>query len=167
MNGDMINVFFAEEIIKEFQPELLVVNMQDVDVCHFEFTQSCNNLRKADYAVAHLWDTIQSTPGMQDDTVLIVVPEHGRNLQPNTVIDAYGRAAIDHTAIGTGGDQTSREIFCLVVGPSGMVVQGQAINSVQGESIDVVPTIAKILGFDSDIPGSLSLPGNHLADAFV
>jgi hypothetical protein len=59
MNGDMYNIFFAEEILKQFKPELLVVNMQGVDICHSNFTQYANNLRKADYAVAHLWQTIQ------------------------------------------------------------------------------------------------------------
>ena len=166
-NGDMFNIFYAEEIIKEFQPELLVVNMQDVDVCHFEYTAYANNLRKADFAVAHLWDTIQSTPGMANDTILIVVPEHGRNQQPNTLIDAYGRYAIDHTAIDQSGDQMSREIFCLVCGPPNVVRQGQEINQVVGESIDLVPTIAKVLGFDTDIPASVIPPGSYLGDAFV
>lgn len=167
MNNDMYNMFFAEEIIKEFTPELLVVNMQDVDVCHFDFTRYADNLRKADYAVARLWQTIQSTPGMANDTVLIVVPEHGRNQQANTVIDGFGRYAIDHTAIGSGGDQMSREIFCMLVGPPGIVVQDQVIGQVKGESIDVVPTVAKVLGFDTEIPGSIAPPGQFLADAFV
>ena len=167
MNNDMYNMFFAEKLIREFQPELLVVNMQDVDICHFDFTRYADNLRKADHAVARLWQAIQSTPGMANDTVLIVVPEHGRNLQPNTVIDTYGRYALDHTAIDNGGDQMSREIFCLVVGPPTTVVQNQVISQVKGESIDLVPTIAKILGFDTDIPSSVFLPGQHLADAFV
>ena len=167
MNNDMYNMFFAEEIIKEFTPELLVVNMQDVDVCHFDFTRYADNLRKADYAVARLWQTIQSTPGMANDTVLIVVPEHGRNLQTNTVIDAFGRYAIDHTAIDSGGDQMSRDIFCMVAGPPGIVVQDQVISQVKGESIDVVPTVAKVLGFDTEIPGSIVPPGQFLADAFI
>ena len=50
----------------------------------------------------------------------------------------------------------SREIFCLVAGPSGKVVQNQLISQVQGESIDVVPTIAKILGFYDEISGMLT-----------
>ncbi|MCB9235433.1 MAG: alkaline phosphatase family protein [Bacteroidia bacterium] len=166
MNNDMYNIFFAEEIIKKFQPELTVVNMQDVDVCHFEFTSYCNNLRKADHAVARLWNTIQSTPGMQNDTILIVVPEHGRNAQSNTIIDAFGRYAVDHTAIDGGGDQTSREIFCLVAGPGNLVNQGTVVTQQIGESIDVAPTVARILGFDSDIPSEVSLPGQHLAGAF-
>lgn len=161
MNGDMRNMFFAEQIIKEFKPELTVVNMQDIDVCHANFTEYCNNIRKADYALAHLWQTIQSTPGMQNDTILIAVPEHGRNELPNTIVDAYGKYAIDHT-----NDEISRQIFCLIVGPPGKVVQNQVISTVMGESIDTVPTIAKILGFHNDIPAGF-LPGTSLDQAFV
>lgn len=154
MNNDMYNMFFAGEIIRRFKPELLVVNMQDVDIGHFDFTQYANNLRKADYSVARLWSIIQSTPGMANDTVLIVAPEHGRNLNPNTSIDAYGRRALDHTApVDTvSGDQTAREIFCLIAGPPSVVQQNQVINTVSGESTEIVPVIANLLGFDGSIP---------------
>ncbi len=159
MNNDMYNILFANEIIKTFKPELLVVNMQDVDICHFKFTDYANNLRKADYAVAQLWNTIQQTPGMADDTVLIVAPEHGRNFYANTSIDIFGRGALDHTAPTDpdfNGDpklQMAREIFCLVVGPPNVVVQGQVINTIMGESTEIVPAIANMLGFDNAIPG--------------
>ena len=115
---------------------------------------------RADYSMAHLWQTIQNTPGMANNTIMIALPEHGRNLQPNTVIDAYGRYALDHT-----NDEMSREIFCLVAGPSGKVIQNQVISQVEGQSIDVVPTIAKILGFYDDI--SSMLPGQPLNAALA
>jgi hypothetical protein len=161
MNSDMYNVLFTERIIQTFKPELTVVNMQGVDICHSNFTEYCNNLRKADYAVGHLWDTIQNTPGMANDTILIVAPEHGRNLQANTIIDQFGNAALDHTS-----DETSREIFCLVVGPQGMVQQNQIITQITGESIDIVPTISHILGFRDDIPSGM-LSGRILNEAFI
>lgn len=160
MTGDMYNIFFAEKLIQRFKPELTVVNIQDVDVCHGNFTQYAQALVLADYALAHLWQTIQSTPGMANNTILIAAPEHGRNLQPNTVVDAFGRYALDHTS-----DETSREIFCLVAGPSGKVVQNQLITQEVGESIDIVPTIAKILGFHDQVAGML--PGQPLNQAFV
>ncbi|MCB0395108.1 MAG: hypothetical protein KDD36_00555 [Flavobacteriales bacterium] len=161
LNGDMFNIFFTERVIQEFKPELCVVNMQGVDVCHTDFTAYCRNLNRASYATAHLWYTIQNTPGMKDNTVMIVVPEHGRNLSPNTIIDPYGRYALDHTS-----DPTSREIFCMVVGPPSVVKQDQVISTETGESIDVVPTIANILGFDADIPAGMLL-GSPLLQAFV
>jgi hypothetical protein len=140
---------------------LLVVNMQDVDICHFKYTDYANNLHKADFAVAQLWKTIQSTPGMADDTVLIIAPEHGRNYYPNTSVDIFGRRALDHTAptdpefTGDPLLQMAREIFCLVVGPPSVVVQGQVINTIMGESTEIVPAIANLLGFDTGIPGGM------------
>jgi hypothetical protein len=159
-NNDMRTVNFAERIIQEYKPELLVVNMQDVDIAHDNFTAYANNLQKADYALGHLWNTIQSTAGMAEDTILIAMPEHGRNLEGNGLYDAYGRQALDHT-----NDEMSRETFALVLGPNGVVVQDQVFANEKGESIDIAPTIANVLGFDNDIPGGL-LNGNVLTESF-
>ena len=95
---------------------------------------------------------------MAGDTVLIAVPEHGRNQQPNSVVDAYGRYALDHT-----NDELSRRIFCLMAGKG--VKQGQVFSQQQGESVDVVPTIANILGFDSEVPFGM-MEGRVLNEAF-
>lgn len=161
MNWDMRNIFYAEEVIKEFKPELTVVNITGVDVAHTDFTSYCDNLRLADYAASHLWQTIESTPGMAGDTVLIMMPEVGRNSQPNSILDVNGRGALDHTS----SDAMAREIFCLIAGPPGIIRQGQVISSVEGESIDIVPTIADLLGFEQG--ASTYLPGRALTQAFV
>ncbi len=161
VNNDLINIHYAEQVLQRFEPELLVLNLQAVDICHSNFTSYCNNLVKADWGVSHLWNFIQSTPGLADDTVMIVMPEHGRNADPNTVVDAYGRPAYDHTS-----DDRSREIFAMILGPSNVIKQDHVISSEYGESIDIVPTIANLLGFDADIPSGL-LPGEVLTDALV
>lgn len=161
VNSDLINVYYAEKVLSKFQPELTVLNLQDVDICHTQFTSYCNNLIKADWGVSHLWNHIQNTPGLADDTVLIVMPEHGRNLNPNTIVDAYGRSGYDHTS-----DDNSREIFTMIVGPNGIIKQDYVNNNKYGESIDIVPTISNLLGFDVDIPSSL-LPGKVLNDVFI
>lgn len=168
MNNDMLNICFAERIINTFKPELLVVNMQGVDICHSDFTEYCNNLKKASYALAHLWQTIQSTPGMANNTVLIAAPEHGRNETPNTLLDAHGRYALDHTGETVNGRILSREIFCLMLGPNNVIKQNQLFATEQGESIDIVPTIADILGFYSDIPVEYrNRMGSVLTQAYV
>jgi len=161
MNGDMRNIFYAEKVMQTFKPELLVVNMFGVDTCHTNFTNYCDALQKADWAVNHLWNTIQNTPGLANDTVMIVAPEIGRNSSPNTVLDANGRGGLDHTS----NDAMSRELFCLMMGPPGVVQSNYAVNQVYGESIDIVPTIANVLGFDKEM--NLSLPGKVLEEAFV
>ncbi len=160
MTGDLVNIYAGIKIMQEFKPELMVINMQDIDICHFDFTKYVNAIRMADFALYKLWEAIQLIPEMANDTVLIVAPEHGRNQLPNSVIDAYGRYAIDHN-----NDQMSREIFCLIAGPPGVVKQNQVFTTPKGESVDVVPTIANILGFHSDIPPGL-LDGRVLTEAF-
>ncbi len=161
MNNDMYNVHFAEKVLQEFKPELLLVNMQEMDIAHSNFSQYCDNINKADYALAHLWSTIQNTPELADDTLLIALPEHGRNSFYNSIVDANGFYAIDH-----GENEKSREAFCLILGPEKVVKQNQQIETVCGETIDVLPTIADALGFYSDMDSSL-IKGRILNEAFV
>ena len=46
------------------------------------------------------------------------------------------------------------------------VYANNLITDLSGESIDIVPTVANILGFDTDIPGGL-LAGRVLNEAFI
>jgi hypothetical protein len=161
VNEDIVTMFTATEILKQFKPELLVVNMQHSDIGHSNFTKYCNNIRKADFALYQLWQTIQSTPELKDDTILIVAPEFGRNALPNTIADSNGRLAIDHT-----GDENSQKIFCLIAGPANKVKQGIEVNETTGETIDIVPTISRILGLDNEAAKQL-LNGRFLEEAFV
>ena len=43
--------------------------------------------------LGHLWNTIQSTAGMAEDTILIAMPEHGRNLEGNGLYDSLWKTS--------------------------------------------------------------------------
>jgi hypothetical protein len=166
--GDLVNIAAAWKVLQEFKPELIVCNTTNLDVCHSNFSNYIDFLHKADYGVGWLWNKIQGTEGaalgLKDDTILTAMPEHGRNGAPNSLVDQNGLRAYDHT-----GDDNSREVFCLIAGPPGVIVQNQVLGTASnpvGESIDAVPTIAKILGFDTDIPPGM-LDGSVLSQAFV
>ena len=164
LTGDLTNIAYGWEVLNNFKPELTVINTFNLDICHSDFSNYLHFLHKADYGVGWLWNKIQSTPGLMNDTIMICMPEHGRNLAPNAIYDANGLRAFDHT-----GDANSRSMFALIVGPNGIVKQNQTFGSSGnpvGESIDIVPTIAKILGFDTSIPNGM-LPGNALSQAFI
>jgi hypothetical protein len=163
LTGDLVNIAYAWEVLQNFHPELLVINSFDLDTCHFDFTGYINYMHKADYGVGWLWNKIQNDPVLANDTIMICMPDHGRNELPNSVYDANGLRAFDHTS-----DENSRRLFALIVGPPSKVKQdtvvGDAFNPV-GETIDIVPTIARILGFNDTIPSGL-LPGRILDEAF-
>ncbi|MCS6917153.1 MAG: hypothetical protein RMK52_03605 [Chitinophagales bacterium] len=163
LTGDLITIAYGWEVLKQLRPELLVINSFDLDACHFNFTDYLTFMHKADYGVGWLWNKIQSDPILKDDTIMICMPDHGRNEKPNTVYDQNGLAAFDHTS-----DDNSRRHFALIVGPPGKVRQGQVVGGAGnpvGETIDAVPTIAHILGFADSIPAGL-LPGRVWHEAF-
>lgn len=164
LTGDLRNIAVAWQVLNTFKPELTVINTFNLDVCHDNFSLYLNFLHRADYGVGWLWNKIQSDPVLANDTIMICMPEHGRNLASNNVLDNNGLGAYDHTS-----DDNSRRKFALIVGPTGKVMQNQVLGS-QGSpaatSIDIVPTIAHALGFLNDIPNGL-LPGRALTEAFV
>ncbi len=164
MTGDLINIQYAWEVMKNFHPELLVINTFNLDTCHSDFTGYIQLMHKADYGVGWLWNKIQNDPVLQNDTIMICMPDHGRNQSPNNIYDSNGLRAYDHTT-----DDNSRRTWALIVGPSSKVNQGLVLGSAGnsvGETIDIVPTIAHILGFYDVIPGGM-LPGMVLQQAFI
>jgi hypothetical protein len=77
---------------------------------------------------------------------MIIMPEHGRDLEPNSIQDDNDWYAYDHS----GGN--SRRIFTMMVGPgidAGLRV-GDESNPV-GDAADIVPTIADIFGIKQTV----------------
>lgn len=164
LTGDLLNIAAAWKVMDTFKPELTVINTFNSDVCHTNFSAYLNTMHKADYGLGWLWQRIQSDPVMGGNTVMICMPEHGRNLAGNGLYDSNGLQGLDHT-----GDQSSREIFGLITGPPGVINQGTIVGSASnpvGESVDILPTIAHILGFYGPVSG-MGLDGQILQQAFV
>ena len=66
-------------------------------------------------------------------------------------------------------NQILDDVFYELINGKNVVLVGPAKyleGSKYGESIDIVPTISNLLGFDVDIPSSL-LPGKVLNDVFI
>jgi len=149
-NGDLNTVGYACEVMKWFKPTLTVVNLGAVDACHSNYTDYLKALHRADHAVGHMWNVIQSQiPEMANNTVMLVTPECGRNLESNPIKDQNDWFAFDHSDVNT------QRVFTQMVGPSvpsGLVVGGPG-NQI-GETADNAPTIAEILGFKQDVMNS-------------
>jgi hypothetical protein len=161
--GDAITTYHAERILARFKPAVMVVTLLDIDDCHNDFNAYLRNQQIADACVSHLWDTIQSTEGLANETALLVIPEHGRQLFYNgNNPDSLGRSGVDH-GIGDDGD---REVWMLALGPdftsgvyepTGIQQSGRA--SGRYETIDMTMTAAAILGQDAEMVASLGDDG--------
>lgn len=158
-NGDLRTVGYACEVMKWFKPALTVINLSAVDGCHSNFTGYLGALHRADHAVGHIWNFINSqVPEMAGNTAMIITPECGRNLMPNPIEDENDWKAFDHS------DANTKRIFTQMVGPS--IPSGLRIGSDGnqiGISADGAPTIAEILGFKSEIMSSGLLAGNAMS----
>jgi hypothetical protein len=140
-SGDTFTMGYAVEVLKWFKPAFLCVNLSDVDACHNNFTSYIKAMHRADHAVGHLWNTIQSIPEMAGNTTLICIPECGRNDEPNAIVDSNGFVSFDHS------DDNSKRIFALLAGPTlpanlTLGSEGTAI----GQVSDAMMTVADLLG---------------------
>jgi hypothetical protein len=146
-NGDLYTVGYACEVLQWFKPAFLCLNLTGVDTCHSDFSGYVSALHRADHAIGHLWDYIQTQiPGMAGNTTIIAIPECGRNDEPNSILDVNGWRAYDHS------DANSLRIFSFVAGPD---VTGNQVIGSQGSPFgkvsDAMLTAAEILGVDPTI----------------
>ena len=152
-NGDLKTIGYAVEILNWFKPKLMVVDMTNIDVCHGNYTAYLKNLHRADHGVGFLWREIQRIPEMAGKTTMLVMPEHGRDLEHNPIQDDNLWYAYDHS----GNNENTRRIFSMMVGPgidAGLKV-GSPSNPI-GDASDIVPTIADLFGI-KDVVASKGL----------
>jgi len=143
--GDAMNISYAAEVLKEFKPKMLAVNLSAVDGCHSNFTGYLRSLHSADHITGWLWQYIQNNiPEMANNTIFIVAPETGRNLNPNPIIDENDWFAYDHS------DANSLRVWTVMTGKNVPIQKiGNESNPI-GRLTDIVPTIADIFGiYDS------------------
>jgi|TARA_B110000263_G_scaffold38231_1_gene29831 hypothetical protein len=162
-NGDLRTIGYACEVMKRFKPTLTVIYLSSVDGCHSNFTSYLESLHRADHGVGHVWDYIQNNiPSMANNTTMMVVPEHGRNLDSNNIVDGNAFTGFDHS------DSNSRRIFSSIVGPgidSNLSIGNE--NNQVGDIVNLTPTIAEILGCKSDVINSGLLASNKSLFDFI
>jgi hypothetical protein len=129
----------------------MFMTLLDIDTCHADYNGYLNSQVIADACIRYLWETIQSTDGLRDETTLLVLPEHGRHLFFNGQNpDSLGRSGIDHGQ----GDNGDRDVFLLALGPDiekGKVIERTDVTqkgrtSGRYETIDATLTAATLLG---------------------
>lgn len=145
-NTDLKVIGYTLELLQWFTPKVTIVDLSDVDICHGNFSAYLKNMHRADHGIGYLWREIQKIPSMAGNTAMIVMPEHGRDLESNSIKDDNEWVAFDHS----GGN--ARRIFTLMAGPgieSGLRVGG--VGNPIGDAADVVPTIADIFGIKQTV----------------
>jgi hypothetical protein len=136
---DEMSVYIAKHLMKQFAPSLLWVTLHDIDIAHSgTFSLYLDGIRRSDRLCADLWQTIQKDPEYANKTTMFILPDFGRDSD----IDSGGNGFQHHRT----GDAMSRTTWMMALGPN---VKQNAIVDRAIESIDLVPTLGALLGFDA------------------
>jgi hypothetical protein len=148
-SGDELTFFMTKEIMNRFAPSLMLVNFWDIDIAHYgSYSLYLQAIRRTDRLVWELWQYAQSLPAYRDRTLMIVIPEVGRDG------DIHGNGFANHRS----GDDSCRRVWLLALGAG--VPKGTASER-PVHHIDVAPTVAQLLGFK--MPGCDGKPLVELA----
>ena len=147
-SGDELTFFIAREVMREFAPNLMLVNFWDMDVAHWgSYSLYLQAITKTDRLTGMLWDEVQSNSHYKDKTTLLILPELGRDGDINS---ANGFS--NHRS----GDASCRNVWMLALG--GGIAKGETDRRV--EHIDAAATALSLLGVQP--PGFAGVPIKEL-----
>ena len=138
-SADELSVYVAKHLMTQLSPSLLWVTLHDIDVAHSgTFSLYIDGIRRCDRLCGELWQAIQQNPEYADQTTMFILPDFGRDSD----IESGGNGFQHHRT----GDAVSRTTWMMVLGPG---IRQNVVVDRPIESIDLVPTIGSILGFDA------------------
>ena len=134
---DELSVFIAHRLMEQLAPSLLWITLHDIDIAHTgAYSLYLDGIRRSDRLCADLWRAIEAFPEYKGNTTLLILPDFGRDADTNPA----GNGFQHHRT----GDALSRTTWLLALGPG---VREGAVVDRPVDSLDLVPTLGKLLGF--------------------
>jgi hypothetical protein len=134
---DELSVYIARRLMREVAPSLLWITLHDIDIAHSgTYSMYLEGIQRSDRLCAEIWKAIQSEPEYANKTSMFILPDFGRDSDT----DPGGNGFQHHRT----GDPLSRTTWMMALGPN--IRKGVVIDR-PVESIDLVPTLGRILGF--------------------
>ncbi len=144
--SDIETLSSALTVIQNYQPKFININLNDADACHSSYTWYLKSIVNSTDSVYQFWNNLQkSNSKMSGKTTLIIIPEIGRNLEPNSIVDENGFYSYDHN------DENSRKTWSLIVGAGVSQSNQNQIISDTRKSHQILPTITHLFGISDKI----------------
>jgi hypothetical protein len=112
------DLFLAEAAMacmKAHAPDILAVCFGEIDCAHYgNWSRYVEAIRRTDVLAGRLWQTVQSLPEYRDQTLLLILPDHGRELE-----ESGGLGYVHHSDFytNTGADEGCRRVWMVAIGP--------------------------------------------------
>jgi hypothetical protein len=105
----------ARECMKRFSPHVVSVDFGEIDCAHYgSWSRYVDAISRTDELTWQLWQSVQSLPDYRDKTLMLVLPDHGRELEK-----PGGSGFLHHSDFytGEGEDEGCRRVWMLAIGP--------------------------------------------------
>jgi hypothetical protein len=84
-SGDELTFLVSRQVMRKFSPRLLIVIFSDAEVAHFgSYALHVAGIRTGDRLAYQLWQEIQATSEYQGKTIMVILPEFGRDPDGST-----------------------------------------------------------------------------------
>jgi hypothetical protein len=144
-SADELSIYIARQLMKQHAPSLMMLTLHDMDIAHSgAYSLYVDAIQRADRLCAELWSAVQTDPEYKDRTTLYIMPDFGRDSDD----DPAGNGFQHHR---TGGAM-ARTTWMLALGPH---LRRNTTVDRPIESIDLVPTIGRCLGFETASTGRI------------
>ena len=110
--------------MQEHAPDVLVVCFGEIDCAHYgSWSRYVEAVARTDALTWRLWEAIESLPAYRDQTLMLILPDHGRELDHP---DGLGFVHHSDFYTGAGEDEGCRHVWMVALGPdvpSGRVIE--------------------------------------------
>jgi arylsulfatase A-like enzyme len=102
--------------MEKFAPDILYVAFGEIDCAHYgSWSRYVDAIRRTDELTFRLWQKTQQLPEYRDNTLMLILPDHGRELD-----ESGGWGFVHHSDFytNTNADEGCRRVWMLALGPS-------------------------------------------------
>lgn len=145
---DELSLYIAQHLMEQLAPSLLWITLHDIDVAHAgSYSLYTDAISRTDRICAELWKAVQSNPEYKGKTDMFILPDFGRDGD----FEPGGNGFQHHRT----GDPLSRTTWMLALGVG---IRENVTVDRTIESIDLVPTLATILGCNAQFAVGSPVP---------
>jgi hypothetical protein len=133
--GDQLTYFVTLEIMRKYAPSILFVNFSDVEAAHFgSYSMHLAGIRNTDRLIYELWQETQSNDEFRGNTLMVILPEFGRDPDGSNT-----NGFLNHRS----NDDTCRRVWMMCVGQP--LSRPQVIDR-PVRQVDLCPSLAAWMG---------------------
>lgn len=148
--GDRVLTELATRALRALRPKLMMINYNDCDYVHWgNISHYTRAISIMDLGLRQVVEAVDSDPEYRDNTVIVVVPDCGRDSNPAMAVPCQHHF----------GGRSSHEIFALLVGPG--IDRGRIVDR-PTDQISLAATIGQVMGFETSYA-----EGPVLSEAFA